>query len=344
MNRRRSRSRGHLSLLALVLVFALLALGCPSSGGGSDGGAGAASGTSGAGSGGGGTPTATCGNGSVESGETCDDGNTNPGDSCSATCQTETPPAPVCGNGDLEAGESCDDGNTNPGDGCSATCQTEPPPPPSGSAAVENVQSTAEWREGPTLTMSNYVVPGDGLLVVRIGAHAGVSDSVTFAGEEMIHVSSVEVTYSTTTSVEMFYLPVTAGESGAIVVDYVRPGTDQRGMVVSTLTGVDTIELFQNSNGGGPNLAQDTVTTTRANSVILSAFTDFGDGIPEEVGTAHVLDGYPTVPETDYHEMKLQTGHVDASSPGDYTLGFQNTRATGYMDYALILAVFSDGS
>ena len=164
MNRRRSRSRGHLSLLALVVAFALLALGCPSGGGGSDGGGGGASGTCGSRSDGGGTPTATCGNGSVESGETCDDG------------------------------------NTNPGDGCSATCQTEPPPPPSGSAAVENVQSTAEWREGPT------------------------------------------------------------------------------------------------------------------------------------------------VPETDYHEMKLQTGHVDASSPGDHTLGFQNTRATGYMDYALILAVFSDGS
>jgi cysteine-rich repeat protein len=29
----------------------------------------------------------------------------------------------VCGNGVLETGESCDDGNTTPGDGCSPTCQ-----------------------------------------------------------------------------------------------------------------------------------------------------------------------------------------------------------------------------
>jgi fibro-slime domain-containing protein len=31
----------------------------------------------------------------------------------------------VCGNGSIETGEQCDDGNTRSGDGCSATCQTE---------------------------------------------------------------------------------------------------------------------------------------------------------------------------------------------------------------------------
>ncbi|MCA9386973.1 DUF4215 domain-containing protein [Candidatus Dojkabacteria bacterium] len=33
--------------------------------------------------------------------------------------------APVCGNGVVESGETCDDGNTISSDGCSATCQTE---------------------------------------------------------------------------------------------------------------------------------------------------------------------------------------------------------------------------
>ncbi len=66
----------------------------------------------------------TCGDGVLNDGETCDDGNTTPGDGCSATCQTEQTMA-VCGNGKIESGETCDDGNTTPGDGCSATCQTE---------------------------------------------------------------------------------------------------------------------------------------------------------------------------------------------------------------------------
>jgi cysteine-rich repeat protein len=36
------------------------------------------------------------------------------------------PPGPACGNGTVETGESCDDGNTTAGDGCAASCQTEP--------------------------------------------------------------------------------------------------------------------------------------------------------------------------------------------------------------------------
>jgi len=40
---------------------------------------------------------------------------------------TPTPtPSPQCGNGTVESGEGCDDGNTNSGDCCSGTCQVEP--------------------------------------------------------------------------------------------------------------------------------------------------------------------------------------------------------------------------
>jgi cysteine-rich repeat protein len=66
---------------------------------------------------------AVCGNSEVEEGETCDDGNTVAGDGCSDTCQSESP----CGNGTTDDGEQCDDGNTTDGDGCSATCQLEGP-------------------------------------------------------------------------------------------------------------------------------------------------------------------------------------------------------------------------
>ena len=61
----------------------------------------------------------TCGNGVVESGETCDDGNTVSGDGCPATC------GPSCGDGILDPGEQCDDGNTVSGDGCAGDCQTD---------------------------------------------------------------------------------------------------------------------------------------------------------------------------------------------------------------------------
>jgi fibro-slime domain-containing protein len=104
--------------------------------------------------------TATCGNGVVEAGESCDCGTslttfpsgcTGPnglfngdGTGCSKsctkepTCRTTTGSCTAgtagttqacstsCGNGNVEAGEDCDDGNQVSGDGCSSTCKTEP--------------------------------------------------------------------------------------------------------------------------------------------------------------------------------------------------------------------------
>lgn len=82
-----------------------------------------------------------CGNGKVESGESCDDGANNGlfygnGTGCSKTCTIEPncrngaginqACTTTCGDGNLDAGEGCDDGNTVNGDGCSSTCTPEP--------------------------------------------------------------------------------------------------------------------------------------------------------------------------------------------------------------------------
>ncbi|MCW5893160.1 MAG: DUF4215 domain-containing protein [bacterium] len=63
----------------------------------------------------------TCGDGVIEGKEQCDDGNAVAGDGCSPVCTPE-----VCGSGVVDPGETCDDGNTTPGDGCDAACQREP--------------------------------------------------------------------------------------------------------------------------------------------------------------------------------------------------------------------------
>lgn len=61
--------------------------------------------------------TASCGNGTVEPWEGCDDGNTTPCDGCSSTCQVEE-----CGNGIVECSETCDDANSSNEDACLNTC------------------------------------------------------------------------------------------------------------------------------------------------------------------------------------------------------------------------------
>jgi cysteine-rich repeat protein len=93
------RNAGLLALLVIPVVCLSMG-GCPPQGG-----------------------DAVCGNGSVESGEECDDGNTTAGDGCSASCQDEG--SGTCGDGTVDAGEECDDGNTVDGDDCSSTCENE---------------------------------------------------------------------------------------------------------------------------------------------------------------------------------------------------------------------------
>ncbi len=75
------------------------------------------------GGGGGGGGAASCGNRVIDAGEQCDPPD---GTSCDDQCQSITrTDDPICGNGTTETGETCDDGNTVDGDGCSSTCQTE---------------------------------------------------------------------------------------------------------------------------------------------------------------------------------------------------------------------------
>ena len=67
----------------------------------------------------------TCGSGSIDPPEQCDDGNRTSGDGCDWACRLEVPP-PVCGDGSRDPGEQCDDGDLFPGDGCDAFCVLEP--------------------------------------------------------------------------------------------------------------------------------------------------------------------------------------------------------------------------
>ncbi|HZO10080.1 MAG TPA: M36 family metallopeptidase, partial [Myxococcota bacterium] len=111
-----------------------------------------------------------CGNGSVESGEGCDDGGTFAGDGCSPSCQPEpgfgcagSPSVctATCGDGVVAGGEGCDDGGTLAGDGCGASCQPEPGFGCAGS---------------PSVCMATC---GDGLVL----GGEGCDDGGTFAGD-----------------------------------------------------------------------------------------------------------------------------------------------------------------
>lgn len=66
----------------------------------------------------------SCGNGSIDPGEACDDGNRIAGDGCSPDCGS----IETCGNAvvDQTVGEVCDDGNLASGDACCSDCRSCP--------------------------------------------------------------------------------------------------------------------------------------------------------------------------------------------------------------------------
>lgn len=77
----------------------------------------------------------TCGDGTIEGTEQCDDANNDTGDGCSPACRKEPACPPeggacksVCGDGMIlpnDTDQECDDGNSTNGDGCSETCVIE---------------------------------------------------------------------------------------------------------------------------------------------------------------------------------------------------------------------------
>lgn len=67
--------------------------------------------------------TTTCGNGTLDAGEACDDGGHASCDGCNPDCSRVDG---ICGDGTRECGEQCDDGGTASGDGCEADCTLPP--------------------------------------------------------------------------------------------------------------------------------------------------------------------------------------------------------------------------
>lgn len=79
-------------------------------------------------------PTPVCGNGTVESGESCEPPNTQ---TCSASCQKISAPVAACGNNVVEAGEQCDPPNNY---SCSQQCQTFNPIYFCGNGTIEGAE------------------------------------------------------------------------------------------------------------------------------------------------------------------------------------------------------------
>lgn len=158
---------------------------------------------------------ARCGDGVIDSTETCDDGNNADGDSCPEGCQQAfcgdsiLAPQEVCDDGNLDSGdgcrgdcqkteacgdaitdaaEDCDDGNANPADGCDA-CRTViwSPRVVTGRGAEGGLAKTTALRDPTDITVapdgSVFIVDAGQFRILRVDA-AGQVSVVAGTGEQ----------------------------------------------------------------------------------------------------------------------------------------------------------------
>ena len=126
-----------------------------------------------------------CGNGVIQSGETCDDSNTASGDGCSNLCAVEqgyactgTPSVctiiSVCGDGAITGSETCDDANTTAGDGCNASCAPESGYACLGQPSVCTLQTAAVTAVRLSMHTGSQIVAGQtGVTLLRFKLTAG---------------------------------------------------------------------------------------------------------------------------------------------------------------------------
>jgi cysteine-rich repeat protein len=118
------------------------------------------------------TVTSTCGDGTVDPGEQCDDGvaNGQPGDCCTATCQFQAPGTPCADEGDLCTLDVCDAAGT-----CTHSIAPSPfctPPDVAKGASLlmravtpGNNQAQFKWGKGPVVPLADFGDPTGGELI-----------------------------------------------------------------------------------------------------------------------------------------------------------------------------------
>lgn len=144
----------------------------------------------------------TCGNDSIDTGETCDPPTAvcvPPYESsceyCADDCHLTTIVGGYCGNSITEGSEQCDDGNGMDGDGCSSACQIESDPPYCGDGSInqpseecddgnetsgDGCSAICEIETSPTYSFGAKFEPPDGKIFHGMGQWEGSSGNPVY--------------------------------------------------------------------------------------------------------------------------------------------------------------------
>ena len=242
--------------------------------------------------------------------------------------------APECGNGTIESGEQCDDANISDGDGCSSTCQIEAPIISSETSADQTENSiTINWTTNhPSTSRVVYdIVSHD---PVGVGANYGYANSTV---EDSTLTTNHSVVVSPLTSGTTYYFrsvshgsPETVSseisESTLLTLDTTAPTVEIINPAEGLVSG--NIEIRGSVNDANPDhyylVIQNSSGTKVAGPGTVNDTNSFADKLFFTWDTTLVADGNYTIKL----EARDAFDNKDASSIDWHSVIVDNTMPT----------------
>ena len=200
-----------------------------------------------------------------------------------------------------------------------------PGPGPGTSLTLSNVQTAADPHWGVLRLDLPYQVAVDGILVLSASWYdATPANNPTFNGTNLTLMAHRQTTIVRVHIAHgaMYYLPVTAGQSGTIQITF---PAQARGVSLTavTLVGATSMAGVQTAlaNVSPSPLGLNVAVTLTAPATVITLLSSSATIDSIVTGAGHVEDSNPTQPLTAFHDARSYTGHAGLG-PGSHTLGY----------------------
>lgn len=234
--------------------------------------------------------------------------NTGPGDDTGAA---------VCGNGTVESGEQCDDGNTAAGDGCSATCQTEQVVTPHVSLTVDKPTITSDLGVDNTVVVTATSEMGFAGTVTLAAAVTDSTNAAIMDWTSALDQTSLTLTDggTATANLKLSALGDTGTLGGTVTLTATGAATPGTTTVGVTFNPVLHITFGEDANS---TCVYPTVRTWKIKATRALAVYNGGTDRIMVVHTGNAIDGLPhegsspgTAPGAAYMKTLPTAGQAD---------------------------------
>jgi len=133
----------------------------------------------------------------------------------------------TCGNGTIDTGETCDDSNTASGDGCSAACQTESVSTPHATLSVDKASVTSDLGVDEVITITATSADGfAGDVALTLAVTDGTTAITDWSTMLAANTLTVPAGGSATTTLKLSAMGDASALTGSIKVSGDHDATD----------------------------------------------------------------------------------------------------------------------